>query len=141
MHRLATVLLVILLMAADQSTAQPKVDANGISSRVILEELIFGHQLELNGKFKMRVTEVTFAPDGYVGAHHHIGPGVRYVASGQLTFTAAGKTTIYKTGEYFYETGNLAHTAHNKTTSPLRLIFIEVLPVNWTGPAIIPPKA
>lgn len=141
MHRVAFLFFVVLLSAADQSTAQAKVEAQGVTSKVILEELIFGHLLELNGKYKMRVTELTFAPDGHVGAHHHIGPGIRYVASGQLTFAAGGKTTIYKTGEYFYETGNLAHTAHNRTKSPLRLIFIEVLPATWTGPAIIPPKA
>jgi quercetin dioxygenase-like cupin family protein len=141
MYRLASLFVIVLLSAADQSMAQPKVDARGISSKVILEEVVFGHLLELNSKFKMRVTEVTFSPDGYVGAHHHVGPGVRYVASGELTFAAGGKTTIYKAGDYFYETGNLAHTAHNKGKSPLRLIFIEVLPADWTGPAIIPPKA
>ena len=140
MYRVATLFFIVLL-SADQSTAQSKVDAHGITSKVILEEMIFGHLLELNGRFKMRVTEVTFAPAGYVGAHHHIGPGVRYVASGELTFAAGGKTTIYKTGDYFYETGNIVHTAHNKTKSPLRLIFFELLPGTWTGPAIIPPKA
>jgi hypothetical protein len=43
MHRLAPLCFVVLLSSADQSTAQPKVEANGITSKVILEEVIFGH--------------------------------------------------------------------------------------------------
>jgi hypothetical protein len=34
----------------------------GITSAVKLEEVVFGHLTELNGKYKMRATEVTFAP-------------------------------------------------------------------------------
>ena len=33
-----------------------------ITSTVKLEEAVFGHLTELNGKYKMRATEVTFAP-------------------------------------------------------------------------------
>jgi hypothetical protein len=50
---------VVLLTVADQSVAQPKVEAKGITSKVKLEEVIYGHLVELNGKFKLRVTEVT----------------------------------------------------------------------------------
>jgi quercetin dioxygenase-like cupin family protein len=44
-----------------------------------------GHLAELNGKFKMRATEVVFAPGADLGVHHHVGPGIRYVVSGTLT--------------------------------------------------------
>ena len=101
----------------------------------------FGHLTELNGKFKMRATEFTFAPGAYLGAHHHIGPGVRYILSGELTFTEGGVATIYKTGDYYFETGNLAHTAENKTDQPLRILIVEILPKDWTGPAVIPPRS
>lgn len=141
MKRLTPLFFLVLLGAADHSTAQPKVEAKGITSKVILEEVIFGHLLELNDKFKIRVTEVTFEPEAYLGVHHHVGPGIRYVASGKLTFSVGSKTTIYKTGDYFYETGNLAHTAQNNTKSHLRVIFFEVLPKDWTGPTTIPPKS
>lgn len=141
MTRLTPLFFLVLLSAADHSIAQPKVEVKGITSKVKLEEVIFGHLLELNGKFKLRVTEVTFGPEAYIGVHHHVGPGIRYVASGKLTFVEGGKTTIYQTGDYFYETGNIAHTAQNKTKSPLRVIFFEVLPVDWTGPTTIPPKS
>jgi hypothetical protein len=41
----------------------------------------------------------------------------------------------------FYESGNIVHTAHNDTRSPLRVLFVEVLPADWKGPSVIPPKA
>jgi quercetin dioxygenase-like cupin family protein len=93
MTRLATLLLV-LLHVADQSLAQPAVDAKGVTPTVKLEEVLSGHLPELNDKFKLRVTEVTIAPGGYLGEHHHAGPGIRLVASGKLTFTQAGKPVV-----------------------------------------------
>jgi len=137
----ATVLFFLALLAgAGRLSAQETVEARGITSVVKLEEITFGHLLELNGKFKLRATEVTFAPDAYLGVHHHVGPGIRYVLSGEVTFTEGGQTTIYKAGDYFFETGNLAHTAENKTKLPLRILFVEVLPKDWTAPTVIPPK-
>ena len=87
MTRFTLLLLVVLLGGADRLAAQEKVEARGISSVIKLEEVTFGHLTELNGKFKMRATEFTFAPGAYLGVHHHIGPGVRYILSGELTFT------------------------------------------------------
>ncbi len=133
--------LVALLAGSDQSLAQAKVDTKGITARVKIEEVLSGHLPELNGKFKLRATEVSFAPDGDLGVLHHVGPGIRYVLCGKLTFIQGGKTTIYQAGDYFYESGNIAHTAHNKTKLPLRVLFVEVLPAEWTGPTAIPPKA
>jgi quercetin dioxygenase-like cupin family protein len=141
MPRLAPMLFLALLIAADDSVAQQKVEMRSITAKVKLEEVISGHLTELNSKFKLRATELTIQPGGYLGPHHHVGPGIRFVASGKLTFTQAGKATIYEAGGYFYETGNIIHTAENKTTSPLRIIFFEILPAEWTGPSLIPPKA
>lgn len=141
MTRFLPLLLVALLSVADHSGAQLPVDAKGITSKVKLEEVISGHLVELNGKFKLRATEVTIAPAGHLGVHHHGGPGIRYVISGKLTFTQGGKTTTYSAGDYFYESGNIAHTARNDTKAPLRLAFIELLPAGWAGPTVIPPKA
>ena len=123
------------------SSVQSHVDTKGITSKVRLEETISGHLAELNGKFKLRVTEVTIAPDGRIGMHHHVGPGVRYVMSGKVTFVEGGTTNTYSAGDYFYESGNLAHAAYNHTNAPLRIAFFEVLPADWAGPTVIPPKA
>ena len=87
MMRFTLLLFVALLGGADRLVAQEKVEARGIKSEVKIEEVLFGHLTELNGKFKVRVTEFTFAPDAYLGVHHHAGPGVRYVISGELSFS------------------------------------------------------
>jgi len=128
MMRFILLLVVALLCEADRLAAQEKVEARGITSMIKLDEVVFGHLTELNGKFKLRATEVTFAPGGYLGVHHHVGPGIRYVLSGEVTFTEG------------VETGNLAHTAENKTQQPLRILFVEILPKDWTAPTVIPPK-
>jgi quercetin dioxygenase-like cupin family protein len=117
------------------------VETRGITSEVKIEEVLFGHLTKLNGKLKVRVTEFTFAPGAYLGAHHHAGPGVRYVISGELAFSEGGRETIYKAGDYYFETGNLAHTAQNKTKEPLRVLVVDILPKDWTGPAVIVPTA
>jgi quercetin dioxygenase-like cupin family protein len=141
MMRFTLLLVVALFGGADRLVAQEKVEARGIKSEVKIEEVLFGHLTELNGKFKVRVTEFTFAPDAYLGVHHHAGPGVRYVISGELSFSEGGRETIYKAGDYYFETDNLAHTAQNKANVPLRVLVVDILPKDWTGPAVIPPTA
>jgi len=140
MLRFALLVTWALLGSSGRLAAQDAVEMRGISAAIKLEEVVYGHLHELNGKYKMRATEVTFAPDAYLGVHHHVGPGIRYILAGEVTFTEGGKTTIYKAGEYFFETGNLAHTAHNNTSMPLRILFVEILPKDWSTPTVIPPK-
>src|SRR5262245_36163051 len=112
--RYFTILLVVALLGGtDRLAAQETVETRGITSEVKIDEVIFGHLTELNGRFKLRATELTFAPDGYVGVHHHIGPGIRYVITGELTFAEAGQETFYKAGEHYCETGELA--PHERT--------------------------
>jgi quercetin dioxygenase-like cupin family protein len=141
MRHLTLLLLMALLGGTDRLAAQETVETRGITSEVKLEEVIFGHLTELNGKFKLRATELTFAPDGYVGEHHHVGPGIRYIIFGEFTFAEGGQETVYKAGDYFFETGNLVHTAHNKTNLPARVLIVEIVPKDWTAPALIVPKS
>jgi hypothetical protein len=42
--------------------AQETVETRGITSAIKIDEVIYGHLTELNGKFKLRATELTFAP-------------------------------------------------------------------------------
>jgi len=141
MVRFTLLLVVALLGGAGRLAAQEKIEARGITSEIKLEEVTFGRLVELNGKYKMRATEFTFAPGSYLGVHHHVGPGVRYILSGELTFTEGGHATVYKAGDYYFETGNLAHTAENKTQEPCRVLIVEIIPKDWVGPATIAPKA
>ena len=90
MKRFTLLLLVALLGGTNRMAAQETVETRGITSAIKIDEVIYGHLTELNGKFKLRATELTFAPDGYVGVHHHVGPGIRYVISGELTFAEGG---------------------------------------------------
>src|SRR5262245_11096503 len=140
MIRLALLLIMVLVGGASPLAAQHAVETRGLAAAVKLEEVLFGHLTELNGKYKLRATEVTFAPDGYLGEHHHAGPGIRYVISGEVTFTEGGQSTVYKAGEYFFESGNLPHTAQNKTNAPLRILFVEILPKDGGGPTVISPR-
>ena len=133
--------IIALLSGVDRLAAEEKVEVRGVTSEVKIEEVTFGHLSELNDKFKMRATEYTFAPGAFIGGHHHVGPGIRYIVSGELTFIEGGVATVYKTGDYYYETGNIAHTAENRTSLPLRVIVTEIIPKNWSGPAMIPPKS
>jgi quercetin dioxygenase-like cupin family protein len=140
MKCLAPLVLAGLLGGANLSTTQPTVDARGITSKVRIEEVVSGHPVELNGQFKLRATEATFAPGGQRGVHHHVGPGRRDVLSGQVTFTQGGQLTISRAGDDFYESGSIVHTARNDTTSPLRILFVEI-PADWSGPTVIPPRS
>src|SRR5262249_6632101 len=96
MRRFTLLVLVALLGGADRMAAQETVETRGITSAIKIDEVIFGHLTELNGKFKLRATEITFAPDGYVGVHHHVGPGIRYVISGELTFAEGARRRSIK---------------------------------------------
>ena len=141
MKRLTLILLVALVQVVGYSSAQQPVERKGVASTVKLEEGGFGYLGELNGKYKLRVTEITFEPGGYVGEHNHAGPGVRFVASGEVTLLEQGKTRIYKTGDYFYETGAITNSASNKTSSPTVVITFEILPVDLKGGSAVPPKS
>jgi quercetin dioxygenase-like cupin family protein len=141
MIRFTLLVFIALLSAANRVAAQEKVEVRGVTSVVKIEEVTFGHLSELNGKFKLRATEFTFAPGAFIGAHHHEGPGIRYIISGELTFIEGGQSTVYKAGDYYYETGNLAHSAENRTSLPLHVLVMEIIPKDWSGPAMIPPRS
>jgi len=135
--------LLFLAFAIGSAGAQQPatVDSNGQHPAVKLEQLISGHLADLNGRYKLRVTEVTYDPNGYIGAHHHVGPGIRCVTSGELTYVQPDKTTIYRSGDCFYESGDVSHTANNATTKPVVLLNFEIVPAAHSkGTAIRVPK-
>ena len=135
------VLLAVLVGFAGSAMAQGQVESKGTTNKIKLDEVVSGYLTEINGKYKIRATELTYAPGGYIDVHHHAGPGIRYVISGTLTFKQAGKSTIYKAGDFFYESGNVVHTGHNYTSAPVRMIVFEVLPADWTAPSGIPVRS
>ena len=136
----STMIVALAVAAATPASAQQKVDRKGAASKVMLERVVSSHLTEINGKYKLQATETTYEPGGFTGEHHHVGPGIRFIVLGELTFVEEGKTTVYKTGDYFYEAGNITNAAYNKSSSPVRVLVFEILPADWKGGSAVPPK-
>lgn len=145
LNGLAVLPLIALLAqageAAAQSTGSPvKVDTKGLVAKIKFEAPLAGFLTDLNGKYKLRVTELTLAPGGHVGEHNHVGPGIRQVTSGYMTYVLPDKTVVYGPGEFFFESGDINHTVFNKTSEPMVHVLFEVLPAELNGPSLIPVK-
>ncbi len=134
--------LVLVLAALGASAAyaqQPAaVEGEGKHGKIKLDQVVAGHLSDLNGRFKLRVAEVTYDPGGYIGAHHHAGPGIRCVTAGELTYVQPDRTTVYRAGDCFFESGDVTHTAHNGTNEPVLLLNFQILPADWSGGSAIP---
>lgn len=67
-------------------------------------------------------------------------PGVRLrcVTAGELTYVQTDKTTVYRAGECFFESGDVSNTAANRTAQPVVLLNFEVLPAAWSDSSAIP---
>lgn len=133
----------IAMFCITNSLAQDagKVDRKGTAAKVKHEEVVSGYLTDLNGKYKLRVSENTFQPGGYVGDHHHVGPGIRVVAAGEFTLVQAGKSRVVKAGDTFYEGGDVSIAVHNKGKVPAVILNFEILPVDWKGSSNIPVKS
>jgi quercetin dioxygenase-like cupin family protein len=90
---------------------QSQVIRDKMEATVKIEKTVGGHLAEINGKYKLRASESVYQPGGMIGEHHHVGPGIRYVKAGTLRYVQGEKTTLYHEGDYFYETGDVTHTA------------------------------
>jgi quercetin dioxygenase-like cupin family protein len=127
--------------AAAQTGSSPvKVDTKGLVAKIKFEAPIAGFLTDLNGKYKLRVTELTLEPGGYVGEHNHLGPGIRQVTSGKMTYVLPDKTVVYGPGDFFFEAGDVNHTVFNKTDAPMVHLLFEILTVDCIGPSLIPAK-
>ena len=116
--------------AAAQTTGTPspvRVDTQGLTARIRFEEVVSGPLAEVNGRFKLRVTELTLAPGGHIGEHNHLGPGIRQVTAGEMTYVLPNRTVVYKPGDFFFESGDVNHTVYNKTDTPMVHMLFEIL--------------
>ena len=128
-------------VAAQTAGATPgKVDTKGLTAKIKYESPLAGYLTDLNGKYKLRVTELVLEPGGYVGEHHHAGPGIRQVTSGYMTYVMPDMTHVYGPGDFFFESGDITHTAQNKTDAPMVHVLFEILPADHKGPSIMPAK-
>jgi len=131
----ASVLLALasFVLTANAQERNGEIERNGLYADLKIEQVITGNLTELNGKHRLRVADVTYEPGGFVGNHHHAGPGLRCVYEGTLTYVQQGATNHYGPGDCFYESGNVDHHAQNEGTGPVRLFKFQILPKDWTG--------
>jgi quercetin dioxygenase-like cupin family protein len=128
--RTAAACLACLSFLAPAAARADSVELGGFHARVKAELADLGHLSELNGKYRIRVTEVTMDPGGFMGGHHHLGPGLRCIQSGEMSYTIGGRTTVYKPGDCFTETGALTHQSKNAGAAPVVLLNFELLPAS-----------
>ncbi len=127
-------------VAMAQAPSPVKVDTHGLVAKIKFEHALEGYLTDLNGKYKLRVTELTLDPGGHVGEHNHVGPGIRLMTFGEMTYVLPDKTIIYKPGDFFFESGDINHTVYNKSDKPNQHLLFEILPVDLKGPSLIPVK-
>ena len=126
--------------AQASGTSPVRVDTKGLAAKIKFEHEVAGYLTELNGKYKLRVTELTLEPGGHVGEHNHVGPGIRLMTLGAMTYVLPNQTLIYKAGDFFFESGDINHTVYNKTDKPNQHLLFEILPVDLKGPSLMPAK-
>jgi quercetin dioxygenase-like cupin family protein len=117
-----------------------RVDTKGLVARIRFESVVEGYLTELNGRYKLRVTELTLEPGGHVGEHNHAGPGIRMMTFGEMTYVLPDKTLIYGPGDFFFESGDVNHTVYNRSDKPNQHLLFEILPADLKGPSVMPVK-
>jgi quercetin dioxygenase-like cupin family protein len=138
----AAMALILGLSSAVSLRAQDDVpvDRKGLTARIDFESVVAGFLTELNGRYKLRVTEITLEPGGYVGEHNHVGPGIRLVTAGRMRYALPDTTIVYAPGDFFFEASDVGHTVINADSVPSTHLLFEILPVDHQGPSLIPPR-
>ena len=143
-HKLSKTVLFLFsasILVAANADEPLKVDTQGVTAKILYEAPINGGLLpELKGKYKMRITEITIAPGGHVGDHNHLGPGIRQMTTGEMEYILPDKTSIYRAGDFFFETGDVSHRVNNKTNAPNTHLLFEILPIDLKGASLILPR-
>src|SRR5215216_1930619 len=99
--------------------------ARGLAAKIKFEAVLAGFLTDLNGRYKLRVTELTLEPGGHVGEHNHVGPGIRQVTAGHMTYVLPDRTAIYGPGDFFFESGDVNHTVFDRTEAPMVHVLFE----------------
>jgi quercetin dioxygenase-like cupin family protein len=107
LRALSVLPLLSLGLPTGEATAQTggspvKVDTKGLVAKIKFWAPVGGFLTDINGKYKLLVTELTLAPGGYVGEHNHVGPGIRQVTSGYMTYVLPNETIVYGPGDLFF---------------------------------------
>jgi len=128
MEKKLFIILFFTFFQFDVSSADTAIDVKGFSSHIQAKLSEFGYLKELNEKYQIRATQVSIEPKGYMKDHHHAGPGIRCITSGELTYIINNQTHIYKEGDCYTETGDISHISLNNGLAPVKLLNFELLP-------------
>ncbi len=79
-------------------------------------------------KLNAKVIRVIFPPAFKTPEHTHEGSGPRYLVKGQLKVIEGNKTSIYKAGDVFWESGQLM-SVENVGEGSAEMIIFELVPV------------
>lgn len=103
--------------------------AFAVEKPVLNRTVLMEKKVELASKnVKTKTLRVVFPPSFKTPWHTHEGPGPRYVVKGKLKVTEGGRTTIYKAGDVFWESGQLM-SVENISDQTGELIIIELVSV------------
>ena len=132
--------IVVAGIASVQETPR-LVETEGSSAEILYEAVIDGgHIPELTGKYKLRVTEIVIGAGGFVGDHNHLGPGIRLMTAGEMDYELPDETVVYREGDFFFEAGDVSHTAVTRGPAASKHWLFEILPADLDGPSLIPPR-
>jgi len=135
--------MLVLIFAFSALSAQAqetsKVDTKGVTASILFEAPITGgHVSELEGEYKLRVTEIAIGAGGHVGDHNHLGPGIRQMTEGEMDYIMPDETVVYREGDFFFETGDVSHRV--ESPQPSKHLLLEILPIDVEGPSLILPR-
>lgn len=74
-----------------------------------------------------------------MGDHNHVGPGIRQMTADEMEYILPDKTVIYRSGDFFFETGDVSHRVNNKTNDSNTHLLFEILPMDLKGASLIVP--
>jgi hypothetical protein len=98
-------------------------------------DALLSHEVELDPAIEWlwRCDRVDFPPGGIAYLHTHPGPGIRYLLGGALEVHTAGRSTTYRRGAAWFESGPepvLALASPDEDTAFVRAML---LPREWEG--------
>jgi quercetin dioxygenase-like cupin family protein len=62
------------------------------------------------------------------------------MTAGDREYILPDKTVIYRTGDFFFETGDVSHRVNNRTDAPNTHLLFEILPMDVKGASLILPR-
>jgi quercetin dioxygenase-like cupin family protein len=81
----------------------------------------------------IRCDSVAFPPGGCAYLHTHRGPGIRCLLRGTMRIDSAGRSTLYRPGEAWFEPGPEPVFAQADAHVPTRFIRVMILPPDLLG--------